>query len=472
MPTLYEFSRAISTLVNQKDYQEAINHFKNNQHNFTADQISSNEYLISNMLTAFRKGGDPNRGFVFLDFYNINVDNNTSERVLTSYGWLLYSKLKLDLSDNHLFDDPVLDDEEPHSEFEHSYDNQPEITQKILDFIPIIVKFSGEYSRNVLSFIFNIFVRIEKKKLNPNWNTIIKICDLINPDILSSECTTIEVERKGIKKPMELASSQEVWYAIKSKALMKLERYEECYAVSVTALEKFTKFHYSNDVWFARRIALSKKYMGDVSQAIKELEVVLKRKREWFVLKELSELHKESGEIERSFSYAIDAINGFGGIEFKVELLYLMGELLLLKKEDELAYKHFSLSYMIRVREEWKVPEKLNYIFHKLEKNVLPVENYNTLLDELKKYWNSFSSKSNDSVRFVGKIDKILNNNDKGANGFLKYDGNKSVYFTVRNTDPIINSLNLGLEVEFEYVPPADGKKDIAIKLKILKGIN
>jgi len=57
---------------------------------------------------------------------------------------------------------------------------------------------------------------------------------------------------------MELASSRENWYALKTKALMELGLRDECYLYSKKALSDLTNFHYNNDSRFARRIALSK----------------------------------------------------------------------------------------------------------------------------------------------------------------------------------------------------------------------
>jgi hypothetical protein len=64
---------------------------------------------------------------------------------------------------------------------------------------------------------FSYLLKKFKDKPSINWTVVNKFCDLVSVDSLETECRTIEVERKGEKKPMELASSKEDWYAVKTK---------------------------------------------------------------------------------------------------------------------------------------------------------------------------------------------------------------------------------------------------------------
>jgi len=118
---------------------------------------------------------------------------------------------------------------------------------------------------------FPFLLKKFKNKPSVNWNTINYFCDLVSFDQLDTECKIYEVERKGARKPMEFASAREDWFATKTKALFELKQYQECFELSKKALELFDKFHYSNEVWFARRIALSKKHLGKSEDALNEL---------------------------------------------------------------------------------------------------------------------------------------------------------------------------------------------------------
>ena len=148
-------------------------------------------------------------------------------------------------------------------------------------------------------------------------------------------------------------------------------------------------------------------------------------------------------------------------------MLFLLGSLLKSKQENELAFKHFSLSQLIRKKEEWNIPSKLRSALSQFESTAIPVDKLQELKNELRTYWNSFNPQQNTDQRQTGKIERILHNNEKGADGFIRFDSNKSIYFRVNSTDEIIKKLNVGLTVEFKILPATEDKKEKAIKLKV-----
>ena len=321
---------------------------------------------------------------------------------------------------------------------------------------------------------FSFLLKRFKDKPSVNWNVVCKFCDLVSVESLDTECKTIEVERKGVKKSMELASNKENWYAFKTKSLFETQQYQECFELSKKGLELFEKLHYSNEVWFARRIALSKKHLGNSTDALNELLEILKRKKEWFIQNEIATIYMENGDLDKSFKYAIEAVNNFGDLEFKVKLLDLIAEILDKKGEKELAFKHYMFSKILRQVEQWNVPHGIDSALNYLGYPQIPINELPTLKHELKNYWNTLKpqkmeQKGNNNLKQIGKIEKILHNDEvKGADGFIKYDVNKSVYFRVYETDDLRQILKVGLEVKFKIIPPKeDGKKERAIQLKL-----
>lgn len=476
MASLFDFSRHIKGLREQEKYEDALTFYREGYHDFSKDQIAQNEYIISDIVKCLRKTDKFDAGFKFLEMYGFNFETENRERILTSYGWLLYSKYK---SDNNNANNSLDDEEQFYDEkqfydenFQHQnfhYDKN-ELIEKIEKIIPILLKLNSDFSKTVVSNLYAIVLKSEKKKPAPNWKLINDFCNQIDPTLLSTDCETKEVERKGKKVEQEFASNFENWYAYKTNALMKLGEWQECFDTSKEALEKVDNFHYSNDVWFSRRIALSKKNLGNAEDTIEELETILKRKREWFIQKELSELYFEKGNLDTAFQMAIDAINNFGPLKFKVDLLYLIGKILKKQGESELAFKHFSLSKLVRQDEEWKVPQKVFDELNLFEQNEIPVNELKNLKSELKKYWNGFNKNDNrhkmpehrnNSDNLQGEIINLLHNNERGKDGFIKSEDNE-FYFSASPNWHLTSELTIGTKVSFKIIPAKEGKKEQA----------
>lgn len=468
--TLFDFSRQIANIKKDKKYAEALSYFKDNKANFSKEQISANEYIISDMLTCLRKTSNLKAGFKFLNLYGIVISEQTKERILSSYGWLLWSQYK---AENIMQDSPEEDyhfeDEEDVVEAHNIHYTKSELLHKIEEVIKLLMAYKNDFNQTLISNLLSVVLKTEKRKAAPNWNLINDFCDQFDPANFSKSCDTIQVERKGRLKDMELASDFENWYAYKSKALMKLGEWQECFETSKEALEKIEKFHYSNDVWFSRRIALSKKNLGNTDETIAELQTILRKKKEWFIQKELAELYLEKGDAEKAFKLSIDAINNFGPLEFKVDLLYLMGKILQMKNEPELAFKHFSLAKLIRLQEEWNIPQKLHNELSDSQFPEVPLSEIRGLKRELNTYWKSFSNKpevEKKSIQLKAKVVRILNDNERGKDGFLESQG-KEYYFAVSSNFHLTPEISVGTSALIKIISDPKGKGERAKILKL-----
>ena len=474
---LIEFSQTILKLNKEKNFTETLKYFKENKSKFAFEDIRSNSFIVSAMVNALRHTKNVSKGFTFLEIHNITISEATDEKILSAYGWLLYDRYK---SENQNIEQQDIENES--SEESDYYDNNTNIllgksaTVKLIEaLIPILLKNESDFNYLLVSKLFNLVLKIEKRKAH--WKVLSEFCDVIPPDRLRTDCDAVEVERKGETNKMELASDRENWYAYKSKALLKLEKYQACQEISSEALDLFKKFHYSNDIWLEMSIALSKKQLGNSEGAISDIQRILKKKKEWFIEKELAELYRLKEDYDSAFQFAIQAINNFGDLEYKVDLLFLMAELLKTKNETELSFKHYSLSRLIRIKKEWTVPLKLSSAIDSFKRENIPVEKAQELKVELKGYWNSFvprqqndrGKQNREKMVLHGKIDNILHNDAKGADGFIKYEGGKSVYFKLDANSEVKSQLIRGLEVEFTFIPEKDGKKSKAIHISLKK---
>ncbi len=170
----------------------------------------------------------------------------------------------------------------------------------------------------------------------------------------------------------------------------------------------------------------------------------------------------------------MDAINNFGDLEYKVGLLVFLAEVLDKMGEKELTFKHLMLSKLLREHENWGIPIALETALQKSGFEQLKLEQLSALKNDLKNYWNRFKTQQPNPVNhnnhyITGQIDKILHNNERGTDGFIRY-GNKSVYFKLNPSNELVSRLNVGLKVEFKLLPPKEpGKKEMATYIKPLK---
>lgn len=478
MGTLFDLSRHIANLKKDKKFSDALSYFKENKTSFSKEQISNNEYIVSDIISCLRYTNQFDAGFQFLKIYDIEIIDSQKERILTAYGWLLWSKYKAenDNANSSADETQFFDEDEDDFQQQNFHYDKNELIERIELLIPILLQLNSDFSKTLVSNLFSIVLKSEKKKPAPNWKLVNDFCNQIDPTLLSTDCSTIQVERKGRTQDMELASDFENWYAYKTKALMKLGEWQECFETSKEALEKIENFHYSNDVWFSRRIALSKKNLGNTEDTIEELETILKRKREWFIQKELAELYFEKDDLDTSFKMAIDAINNFGPLEFKVDLLFLIAKILNKQGKSDLAFKHLSLSKLVRQDEEWRVPQKLFDELNQYDQNEIPLSELKSLKSELKKYWNGFNKNNerqktpkhrNNSDNLQGEIIKLLHDNERGKDGFIKSDNNE-FYFSASPNWHLTSDLTVGKKVVFKVIPAIDGKKEQTRILKLI----
>ena len=128
---IFDFSRQIGQYRRDKKYQEALSFFKDNKNGFTKEQIAGNEYIISDMLTSLRQSSFTEAGFKFLNYYRIEIKADTKERILSSYGWLLWSQYKAENQLQHSPEEEYhFEDEEEETEAQDFHYTKSDITGK------------------------------------------------------------------------------------------------------------------------------------------------------------------------------------------------------------------------------------------------------------------------------------------------------------------------------------------------------
>jgi len=376
------FSYEIYQLKQAQKFNEILELLDNNKQKFF-NEIKQDKFVISNILTSLRKTNNSNLADRFIDEFQINFDE---ELVLNAYGWCLFENIKN--KNINLF--------------------------KIEKTLNLLFQTNSNYSYNVITNILRIGI---KNIENPSF------LDFFNKEKLSLT--------PQIFNSKEYASDKEKWYSQKTKQLINMKNYQECYELSKEALESINKFHNFNEIWFTRRMALSLGKLGNLDEAISSLEKIYKKKREWYILGEIAELYLQKGDKEKSFELAISAINSRVPLEFKLGVISLLSKLV----DEKMALKHLLLIKKIKQEKGYKIQNEI------LEKVGDFDMDFKVLKKELGKFWRDNLPKD---IFKTGVITKILHDNERGIVGFIKSD--KDYYFSTKL------KVKIDDKVEFELI--------------------
>lgn len=305
------------------------------------------------------------------------------------------------------------------------------------------------------STIFRV-IEYYKNKTIPNSDKILEWLNKLDPTNLETKPYQIIDENN---KKRELASMLEQYFMFRSTALYDKNMWVECIDCCEQALKKITKFHYNNDVWFKRRIALSLWKIGNTEKALSFLLEILQFKKEWFIQYEIAELLLQKGEIETALDYALDAVLNYGDLEKKLNLIMLLAEILKLKGENEITKKHILLVYLLRKTKGWKIPQHLIQLIEDMNINTQGYPGLNELESELRKTW--LQLKFENKQQYTGKIKTILPNNFAG---FIELENGETYYFSAKEFIGNKNEMRVGAIVTFYLEAGYDRKKNKRVK--------
>lgn len=142
----------------------------------------------------------------------------------------------------------------------------------VLDKLFLLYELIQQNESNVPSFSFCALTTLNqlvKMDTSIDYEKFLYILNRLDPTLLSSESYQYTDSSGKIR---ENASQREIFYKLKSDALLKIKSYEECILCCNEAMETLEQFHYSNDIWFVRKIAIALGALGNIDEAIKKLE--------------------------------------------------------------------------------------------------------------------------------------------------------------------------------------------------------
>lgn len=308
------------------------------------------------------------------------------------------------------------------------------------------------------------YIAHEMDKAAPNYSAVNEFLSKLNPELLSRE-TFKFVDEKGRKR--ELASDQEKWYSWKTKCLEEIEDYHNCLKYSQLALENIETFHYDNDIWFKRRIALSKFELNQKDDAIKLLDEIIPVKREWFIFSDKGFMLIKTGEKEKGLQYLIQALKMPGPDQMKLKIYsYFM------ENYNDKKYSEFSNKiklYIVRIREKnsWPVSDDNKKIINELSQDLK-----NKNLGDIKKDILDFISREFESIEIstTGKIERMLT---EGKTGLIKPDVGESLFFRVKSILNNTKGFKIGTPVTYQIIDSFDKVKNQpskeAVQIRIIQ---
>ncbi len=453
MGNLNEFAQKIAQLTkdaknqnNHPNYKKIIELYDNDiKNHFLKDELLKNEQLIKSIFNAFKGLAKYEEAAVFIiNHLNYKLTPNTDKYFLSSFGWNMFYMLKLATGGDE--ENNEIEVNQINTHYSNLKISKENLSEYLITLVKLLDSENAKEHNLKVRVIFQ-FVKYEKSGNSPSWETINELLDYLDPEKLDNTPQVLVI-KNGPKagRQIELATDRENWYSYKTKALIEIEHYLDCIKVCEHALKVIEKFHYDNDIWIKRRIAISKLKLGEKQEGLNLLYQVLLNKKEWFVFKEYAEELFKNGEVEKALKYAVDAALMKGDYILRLDLFRLLSEILTQKGEAEIAKKHLVAEFLLRVEKKWRVPEYLFPIQKELAE-VSPLPTAKSVIEELKKYWQSFLQS--------GNIKKIMH--DKRL-GWIKVD-KKEYFFRFSVVEGAVAKLKENDPVKFSASPSYNKNK-------------
>jgi hypothetical protein len=225
-------------------------------------------------------------------------------------------------------------------------------------------------------------------------------------------------EQKGREK--EYQSPKEMFYAMKTKALLDSKCYAKCISCCDEALLYLEHFHHDNKSWIIARKAISMAKSKNLDEGIAELKKILLHKNHWSLLEKIAEIYLIKQEPSNALLYFSMASISNDPSKMKVTLYLNMANLLYSIGDNENAWKHLCFAKGIRENERWNIPESMQQLQMRLSAYEFSddVQFY-----QLKEFWlQTIYAK-------LGKHNGVINKiNAGGKTGFILCGG-KSFFF-------------------------------------------
>ena len=317
----------------------------------------------------------------------------------------------------------------------------------------------------------NLLFRFAKAELganNPDLQTIYKILAQHQPEDFSDEPVQINNAEQDTQKISELASDKEKFLALKSKICLETGKYDECINLNKSAMQGIKNMHHGNHIWFVRRSALAFERKGELREAQKKMEQVLKKKNDWFIKHEMAGIHYKQGNYSEALKMGAEAALAPGRPAYKINLFELMADICRKSGLHDMYKTHFLYLWIIRKENHWKISPALDEIVNTFGPDEKKMTRKQAFC-KLHEFWEQQACASIQTKTYEGIIIKILHPGH-GGDGFIKDEHGKTYYFKAREIQNPKKSITEGLGVSFQKkkVTHKGKKTDNAVAIYVL----
>jgi len=259
-------------------------------------------------------------------------------------------------------------------------------------------------------------------------------------------------------KEVEPSSDLEKYFSLRTKALFKLAKYEDCKELAELALQRLDKFHTDNDLWFKMRIALCEEGLGNHETSEQQLSELLSSRagsNKWFLYRDLADVCFEKGEYVKAWKYAVDAT--FHGNEpgFMIKLYLLQAKILYKLSRAEEGKLLAELIAAILKEEGWREKQEYSKLFSFYKIDTSAIRSAQEVLKDANQFWSK--ERYGNQAKEQGEIIRI---NRNGKSGLIKLPSGERVDFHKKDLVKRFKSLEelVGAQVEFYKMAAFNGK--------------
>lgn len=362
-------------------------------------------YFLSKVGSALRKLNESEAFIIKINELGFDL-LKVNDFIVQNYTWCLY--------DTRIKNYEIFDDIEAYKQFVSASNI---IVENCIQ-LPAEEGFKNPYILTIKKCI-----KILKNKPSVNYHEILKWINRLNPDLLSMNPYKVTDENG---KEFSVASDREFYYYIRSKALEKTEKYQECIECCEMGVKIFEgqKLHYRNHIWFVARKFYCKCKLNMNQEEIKNYEEVARSHKFWYMYHKLSNLYFQIGETRTALIYSLKALlSDKFDPEKMINLFYDIGMLLDANGKSDYAKLYYQCTTYYRHKFRWNINEELRFIIR--QKNI----DFNVDVDRHKLRETTVDLLLSYEKFEKGKISEI---NFSKQFGFITSDTNQRVHFKLK----------------------------------------